>query len=117
MSLEDMRRELRERFENLKSDNSRTVYLSWRDRKCGITEEHKEILKRWFMLQNKFLEPLPKRLQGTYHPAIKIGLAMENAMDTARELSKYPYSHMPYIDEKIRSLRNRLEELVEMGCL
>jgi len=115
-SLDEMRRELQERYENLKSNNG-TIYLSWRDEKCGITKEHKKVLERWKMLQNQLLEPLPKKLQGTYHPAIEIGLAMENAVDIARELSKYPYSHMPYIEEKIEHLNNRLEELVKIGCL
>jgi hypothetical protein len=63
------------------------------------------------------LERLPKKLQGTYQPAIEIGLAMENAVDVARELSKYPYSHIPYIEEKIRFLENKSAELAEMGCL
>ena len=116
-SLADMRLELREKYERLKSDDDRRVYAPWRDRRCAITEEHKQVLKRWFELQNELLEPLPKKLQGTYHPAIEVGLAMENAMDVARELSRYPYSHMPYIDEKIKFLRNRLENLVEAGCL
>ena len=117
MSLADMRRELREKYEKLKSDDDRRVYAPWRDRRCAITEEHKQVLKRWFELQNELLEPLPKKLQGTYHPAIEVGLAMENAMDVARELSRYPYAHMPYIDEKIKFLRNRLENLVEAECL
>ena len=117
ISLDDMRRQLREKFEKLKSDNNPLVFASWRDRRCGITEEHREILKEWFGLQNKYLEKLPKKLQGTYHPAIEVGLSMENAMDVARELSKYPYSHMPYIAEKVQFLRNRLEDLVEAGCL
>lgn len=103
--------------ETIKKLLNRSVYASWRNKKCAITEKHKKLLHEWFERQNKFLEPLPKKLQGTYHPAIEVGLAMEHAMDIARELSKYPYSHMPYIEEKMGFLRNRLEELICMGCL
>lgn len=79
--------------------------------KVRLTAEHREILKKWFKLQDELLEPLPKKLQGTYHPAIDVGLAMEHAMDIARELSKWPYTHLPYIEEKLRFLESRMEDL------